>query len=258
MTTLADRTVTSFRGKTAVVTGGSSGVGKATVRALISRGARVTAIARGAERLRALEAEVGDGVTTLAGDAADPALAQRLLRDLRPDLVVLAAGVMPPMGGVDELDWGSFSENWNTDLKGSFFFLQQALTLPLRPGSTVVIVSSGAAIAGSPASGGYAGAKRMQWFLAGYAQKVSDARKLGIRVLAVLPKQLIEGTIIAARAAATYGAVNGTSAEAYMKRWDVPLDVDKVAAAILRALDGDVPPGVNAVAVTGAGVEPLA
>ena len=97
----------------------------------------------------------------------------------------------------------------------------------------------------------------MQWFLAGYAQKVSDAKKLGIRVLAVLPKQLIEGTTIGARAAATYGAMNGTTAEAYMKRWDMPLDVEKVAAAILTALEGGVPADVNAIAVTGAGIEPL-
>ena len=200
--------MTSLRGKTAVVTGGSSGVGKATVKALISRGARVTAIARGAERLRALEAEVGDRVATLPGDAADPALAQRILREVKPDLVVLAAGVMPPING-------------------------------------------------SPASGGYAGAKRMQWVLAGYAKKVADAKKLGIRVLAVLPKQLIEGTTIGARAAATYGAMNGTTAEAYMKRWDVPLDVEKVAAAILTALEGGVPAEVNAIAVTGVGIEPL-
>jgi len=254
---MSTNVTTSLRGKTAVVTGGSSGVGKATVKALIARGARVTAIARGVERLRALEVEVGDGVATLPGDAADPALAPRILREVKPDLVVLAAGVMPPMGGVDELDWESFSENWNADLKASFFFLQQALTLPLRPGSTVVLVSSGAAINGSPASGGYAGAKRMQWFLAGYAQKVSDAKKLGIRVLAVLPKQLIEGTTIGARAAATYGAMNGTTAEAYMKRWDVPLDVEKVAAAILTALEGGVPAEVNAIAVTGTGIEPL-
>jgi NAD(P)-dependent dehydrogenase (short-subunit alcohol dehydrogenase family) len=249
--------MSSLRGKMAVVIGGSSGVGKATVRALIREGARVTAVARGADRLRALEAEVGAGLATLTGDATDPALPERVLREVRPDLLVFAAGVMPPMGGVDELDWESFSETWNADLKGSFFFLQQALTLPLRPGSTVVLVSSGAAINGSPASGGYAGAKRMQWFLAGYAQKVSDAKKLGIRVVAVLPKQLIEGTTIGTRAAATYGAMSGTTAEAYMKRWDVPLDVEKVAAAILTVLEGGVPAAVNAIAVTGAGIEPL-
>lgn len=240
-----------------MVTGGSSGVGKATVKALISEGVHVTAVARGADRLRALEAEVGAGLATLPGDASDPAFAERLLREFRPDLVVLAAGVTPRMGGVDEFDWESFSETWNGDLKASFHFMKQALTLPLAPGSTVVVVSSGAAIEGSPLSGGYAGAKRMQWLLAGYAQKVSDAKKLGIRTLAVLPKQLIEGTTIGARAAAAYGARNGITAEAFMKRFDVPLDTGKVASAILTALRGGVPAGVSAIAVTGAGIEPL-
>ena len=45
--------MTSLRGKSAVVIGGSSGVGEATVKALISEGVRVTAVARGAEKLRA-------------------------------------------------------------------------------------------------------------------------------------------------------------------------------------------------------------
>ena len=241
-----------------MVTGGSSGVGKATAKALISEGVRVTAVARGADRLDALRAEVGDGLTALQGDAADPAFVERLLRELRPDFVVLAAGVAPRMGRLDELDWESFSETWNADLKASFLFLKQALTLPLAPGSTVVLVSSGAAIDGSPLSGGYAGAKRMQWLLAGYAQKVSDVKKLAIRTLAVLPKQLIEGTIIGERAAAAYGAINGLTAEEFMKqRFTVPLDVNKVASAIVAALGGDVPAGVNAIAVTGNGIEPL-
>ena len=198
----------SLRGKTALVVGGSSGVGKATVEALVAAGARVTAVARDAGKLGELEA-----VATLPGDATDPGLAELVLRELRPDLVVLTLGVNPEMGDVDELDWESFSAAWNTDVKASFFFVKHALRLPLRPGSSVVLVSSGAAIAGSPLSGGYAGAKRMQWLLAGYAQKVSDARKLGLRVVAVLPRQLIEGTTIGARAAAHYGALRGTTAE---------------------------------------------
>jgi NAD(P)-dependent dehydrogenase (short-subunit alcohol dehydrogenase family) len=249
--------MTSLRGKTALVTGGSSGVGKATVKALISEGVRVTAVARGADRLRALEAEVGDGLATLQGDTADPAFGERVLHELRPDLVVLSAGVTPRMGGLDEFDWESFSETWNGDLKASFHFLKQALTLPLPKGSSVVVVSSGAAIRGSPLSGGYAGAKRMQWLLAGYAQRVSDAKKLGIRVVAVLPDQLIEGTTIGARAAAAYGAMNGITPEAFMKRFRVPLDVGKVASAILTALRGGVSADVNAIAVNGDGIEPL-
>jgi hypothetical protein len=42
-----------------------------------------------------------------------------------------------------------------------------------------------------------------------------------------------------------------------MKRFSVPLDVGKVASAIMTALRGDVPTGVNAIAVNGAGIEPL-
>jgi NAD(P)-dependent dehydrogenase (short-subunit alcohol dehydrogenase family) len=163
--------MTSLQGKTAVIIGGSSGVGKATVKALISEGVGVTAVARGAERLVTLSTEVGDRLETLQGDATDPAFVEHLLRELRPNLVVLAAGVTPQMGRIDEFDWESFSEAWNGDRKASFFLLKHALTLPLRPGSTVVLVSSGAAIDGSPLSGGYAGAKRMQWFLAATHRK---------------------------------------------------------------------------------------
>lgn len=50
----------SMRGKTAVVIGASSGVGRATVKALISEGAHVAAVARGGEALDALRAEVAE------------------------------------------------------------------------------------------------------------------------------------------------------------------------------------------------------
>jgi len=246
--------MTSLRGKKAVVVGGSSGVGKATVKELISDGVSVTAVARGEDRLRALEAEVRDGLATLHGDATDPALLERLFRELRPDLVVLTAGVTPRIDGLDEFDWESFSEAWNVDVKAAFLLVKQALTLPLAPGSIVVVVSSGAAINGSPLSGGYAGAKRMEWFLADYAQEVSDAKKLGIRFLAVLPRP-INGTSIGMRAASAYGAIRGITSDEFMERVGVP--IDKVASAILTVLRGSVTAGTNAIAVTGAGVELL-
>ncbi len=136
-------------------------------------------------------------------------LSERLLHEYKPQLVVLAAGVRPQMGTLDEFSWETFSIPWNADTQAAFHLLKAALTLPLAPGSTVAIVSSGAAVAGSPLSGGYAGAKRMQWFMAEYAQEVSDAKKLGIRFFAVLPRQLIEGTEIGNTAATNYGAAQG-------------------------------------------------
>jgi NAD(P)-dependent dehydrogenase (short-subunit alcohol dehydrogenase family) len=247
----------TLESKTAVVIGASSGVGKATAKALAAAGARVTAVARAAAGLDQLRSELGAGLATLQADAAEERTAQRLLSELRPDFVVLSAGVRPYMAPIDEQSWEAFSEPWGSDTKAAFHLVQAALRLPLRAGSKVVIVSSGAAINGSYGSGGYAAAKRMQWWLAGYAQKVADAKQLGLRFLAVVPKQLIEGTAIAATASAAYGAAQGISAADYMRRFDVPLDSAKVADAIVSGLRGELAQDLTAFGVTGTGVEQL-
>jgi len=248
----------SLKDKSAVVIGASSGVGLATVKRLISQGASVVAVARGRDGLDALAAAFDGAVRTVQADATDASTVQRLLHDYKPQLVVLAAGVRPQMGTLDEFGWEAFSIPWNTDTQAAFHLVKAALTVPLAPGSSVAIVSSGAAVAGSPLSGGYAGAKRMQWFMAKYAQEVSDAKKLGIRFFAVLPRQLIEGTEIGTTAAANYGAAQGLSAAEFLKRrWKVPLDADKVGAAIVGGLRGDLVDGVAAIGVSGEGVEAL-
>src|SRR5262249_10800588 len=125
--------MTSLRGKVAGVAGASSGVGKATVQALIAEGVRVTAVARGGDGLRGLRAEAGPGVETVQADASDPAVADRLIRELKPDLVVLAAGIQPPMGPLAEQTWESFSGTWNTRLKAAVHFIKAAASPPLPP-----------------------------------------------------------------------------------------------------------------------------
>jgi NAD(P)-dependent dehydrogenase (short-subunit alcohol dehydrogenase family) len=134
----------------ALVMGASSGVGHATAGALT---------ATGRER-----------------DATDPAQVAALLAEADPDLVVVAAGTRPRMASIEEQSWESFSTPWNVDVKIAFEVGRAALSRPLRPNSTVLMVSSGAGLDGSPRSGGYAGAKRMQMFLAGYLQPAADAR----------------------------------------------------------------------------------
>lgn len=248
----------SLKDTPAVVIGASSGVGRATVRRLVSEGVSVLAVARGRDGLDALAGEFDGAVRTVQADATDPSTAERLLREYKPQLVVLSAGVRPQMGPLDEFSWEMFSIPWNADTQAAFHLLKAALTLPLAAGSTVAIVSSGAAVAGSPLSGGYAGAKRMQWFMTEYAQEVSDTKKLGIRFFAVLPRQLIEGTEIGTTAAANYGATQGLSAAEFLnRRWKVPLDADKVGAAIVGSLRGDLADGATAIGVTGEGVESL-
>jgi NADP-dependent 3-hydroxy acid dehydrogenase YdfG len=135
------------------------------VKTLYAEGARVVAVARGGQALEVV-AEMGAVVQTLQADAAHPMTASRLLREFRPEWVVLAAGVRPRMAPLDEQTCETFSEPWNSDAQAAFHLVKAALAMPLSQGSTIVIVSSGAAVGGSPLSGGYAGAKRMQWLLA--------------------------------------------------------------------------------------------
>jgi NAD(P)-dependent dehydrogenase (short-subunit alcohol dehydrogenase family) len=222
----------------ALVIGAGSGIGQATATALTAAGAHV--LAAGRER-----------------DATDPAQVAALLAEADPDLVVVAAGARPRMASIEEQSWESFSTPWNVDVKIAFEVGRAALARPLRPNSTVVIVSSGAGVNvnGSPLSGGYAGAKRMQMFMASYLQRAADARELGIRFVALAPLQLLEGTAIGEAAAAAYSAGTGQSIETYMKRWPAPLDPAGVAGAILSIASGEEHRDATLLGVTGQGLE---
>jgi NAD(P)-dependent dehydrogenase (short-subunit alcohol dehydrogenase family) len=223
----------------ALVIGAGSGVGHATASALTAAGARV--LGAGSER-----------------DATDPAQVAALLDEADPDLVVVAAGTRPRMASIEEQTWESFSAPWNVDVKIAFEVGRAALARPLRSGSTVVIMSSGAGLDGSPQSGGYSGAKRMQMFLAGYLQRAADARELGIRFVALAPRQLLAGTAIGEAAAAAYGAESGESAQAYMqRRFPVPLDAAGVARAILSIASGEEHPEATVLTVTAKGLEAI-
>src|SRR6185295_14626781 len=132
----------------------------------------------------------------------------------------------PFLAPIHQQSWEQFSRTWDTDVHMTFAFGKEALTRPLAPGSVVVIVSSGAAIGGSEISGGYAGAKRMQWFLAHYLQGESDALNLGIRFVALVPRQIVGTTDLGHTAAAAYAAQQGISEQAFLERSGPPLTPD--------------------------------
>ena len=240
----------SLKGIQAVVTGGASGVGRATVEALAAQGARVRVVSRSADKLEKVKREVKGAIEILQGDITDSAVVARSLAEITPDLLVLSAGQIPAQGPVTELTWESFSANWNNDVKSTFLFGQEVIRRPLRPGSTVAILSSGAALGGSPLTGGYGGAKWTQKLLALYLQGISDERKLGIRFVALVPKQMIAGTEIGDRAAKMYAAKAGISQEKFMERFDKPLTPHMVAEGILTIARGEGPAGPT-IAITG-------
>jgi NAD(P)-dependent dehydrogenase (short-subunit alcohol dehydrogenase family) len=221
-------------GSRIVVTGGSRGLGLGIVEALRERKAEVTVVARDAGRL----AEVAERlqVATVAGDVTDRELARRVLSDVKPQFLVLQAGALSPMAPLHQHTWESFSAVWENDVKAGLFWVQEAIALPLPRGARVLLSSSGAAIAGSPLSGGYAGAKRMLWLMAHYANGVSAELGLGIKFQVIVPRQIMGDTEHGRNAAVAYARKKGVSLQEFFAGFGkkmTPRDVGEYVATIL-------------------------
>jgi NAD(P)-dependent dehydrogenase (short-subunit alcohol dehydrogenase family) len=242
-----------LKGKNVVVIGGSRGVGRRIVEAAIGDGAHVLAVARQEAPLRELAREVA-GVDMLSLDATQEDAPARVFAALRPDILVLCAGALPPAAPLHEQSWQQFAVNWETDVKMAFHFCKAALSQPLPTGSSVVLISSGAALAGSPISGGYAGAKRTQMFIANYSQKESDRLKLGLHFAALAPR-ITPDTDIGKHAVAGYSRYLGISESDFIGSMaSPPTSADVAAAAIELATHPDKANG-KAYVVSGKGVE---
>jgi NAD(P)-dependent dehydrogenase (short-subunit alcohol dehydrogenase family) len=244
----------SLSGTTAIVTGSSRGFGRQTAISLAAAGAHVVGVARGEADLKALQNQLGGSFTAEVADAADPAVAARLIARYRPRTVVLNAGASPPMAPLHEQTWQTFGANWETDVRHAFNFLREALLAPLDPGSKVVAVSSGAALRGSPLSGGYAGAKATIRFITSYAAAESERAALGISFVSVLP-QLTPATALGAAAVDAYAARQGTDTASYLQAAGPALTAEQAGEAIASLATG--PAGDrDAYLLTAAGLVP--
>ncbi len=213
----------SLTGSTAIVTGASRGFGRGIAAALTAAGAHVVGVARSGG--------------TVTADAADTATAQRLIEEYRPRTIVLCAGASPQMSPLHEQTWESFSQNWNVDVAQAFHWSRHALWLPLAPGSTVIAVSSGAAINGSPLSGGYAGAKATVKFITDYAAIESQRAGLGIQFVSLLP-QLTPDTDLGAKAVAAYAQRQGVDVDSFVASLRPALTAEQVGKSVLEIVTG--------------------
>jgi len=147
------------KGRTALVTGASSGIGAATVRALAGAGYRTVAAARRVERCRELAAEVGGEAIAL--DVTDPASVEAL-KDALPevDVVVHSAGGALGLELVAEADEAKWLEMFETNVLGV-----ERVTKALLPalerggGGHIVVIGSVAGVEVYPGGAGYTAAK---------------------------------------------------------------------------------------------------
>lgn len=220
-------------GKNVVVIGGSKGLGRSIVATAHAQGARVLAVARTQEPLAQLANDF-PGVRVLQLDATDEHAPDGVFATVLPDILIVSAGAIPHTAPIGEQSWEQFSRNWNADVKLSFLFSQAALNTPLPQGASVILIASGAALGGSPLSGGYAGSKRTQMFIADYAQQVSERMKLGLRFFALVPQGMMPETDLGKAAVAAYASYQGITTQDFIRNMGAPQTTEDMAHAIVE------------------------
>jgi clavulanate-9-aldehyde reducatase len=223
-----------LEGKVAVVTGASSGIGEATVRALSQAGAAVALGARRSDRLEALAAAL-DGPTFMrAVDIADEEQARAFIQGARDELgglhiLVNNAGVMllGPVAGANTEDWRRMID---VNLLGLLYCTHAALPLiEASGGGDVVNVSS---VAGRRADAGGAVYNMTKFGVHGFSEALrQEALHAGIRVTTVAP-----GLVETELQGHNTNPVVRRALESTRERIGHPLHAEDVAEAILHAV----------------------
>lgn len=154
--------MTRLSNKTALVTGGSSGIGLAIARQFQNEGARVAVTGRSEESLKAAGEMLGETALLITSDAGSLPAIDNLMAHIGEafgglDILVLNAGIALP-APLEATDESSFDQTVNTNLKGVFFTIQKALPL-LRPGASIIVTTSITNRLGSPNFSVYAACK---------------------------------------------------------------------------------------------------
>jgi NAD(P)-dependent dehydrogenase (short-subunit alcohol dehydrogenase family) len=151
-----------LKGKVAVITGGTTGIGLATAKLFVAEGAHVFITGRRQKELDAAVKEIGSNVIGVQGDVAKLADLDRLYetvkaKKMRLDIVFANAGVgeFVPLGNITE---EHFDKTFNINVKGTLFTVQKALPL-LNDGGSIILTGSVAGIKGIPAFGVYSATK---------------------------------------------------------------------------------------------------
>lgn len=140
-----------LKGKTAIITGASRGIGEATARLFAEAGANVALLARSEDAIARIAAEIGANAMAIPCDVADWGALSGAVDAVRKrfgglDVLVNNAGVIDPIARLEDADPAAWSAAFDINLKGVFYGLRAAIpAMKAGGGGVIVNISSGAA-----------------------------------------------------------------------------------------------------------------
>ena len=177
-----------FKGKTAVITGGTTGIGLATAKLFINDGARVIVTGRTSARIKEAQVQLGDNAIVIHSDATSlpdmDALAEKVKETFgKLDLLFVNAGYVrfAPFEAVTE---ELYDEMLNLNARGPYFIVQKLASL-MPEGSSVVFTTSIANVKGMPNMSAYGASKAALRAIT--RSLAAELLPRGIRVNAVSP-----------------------------------------------------------------------
>src|SRR5260370_17684823 len=192
------RMMSRLRGKVAVITGGSSGLGLATAQRFVKEGAFVYITGRRQNDLDMAAALIGDAVAPVRGDVRDLGDLDRLYERIKEekgkiDILVANAGFIDPQPLVDATE-ENFDKTFGINVRGLLFTVQKALPL-FRDGGAIILISSIAAFKGIPLYTAYSATKAsVRSFVRTWPAELKDR---GIRANAISPAAIATPIIAA-------------------------------------------------------------
>lgn len=188
---VSDPVVMPFEGQSALVTGASSGIGRALAIELARGGARVVLSGRDLDRLDGVAGQIrgfGGDAEAFPGDLTEDPARRALVAELRRrgplPLLVHSAGVCT-LDAVADTSEADLDLNWAVNLRAPFLLTRDLLPHVLEAKGQIVFVNSGAGLSASPSWGAYAASKHGLKALADSLR--GEVRGQGVRVLTAYP-----------------------------------------------------------------------
>jgi NAD(P)-dependent dehydrogenase (short-subunit alcohol dehydrogenase family) len=180
--------MTRLNGKTAVITGGATGIGLAAAKRFIDEGAFVYLFGRRQDALDAAVAELGPNSRAVKGSVSDEADLDQLYAAVKAergslDVVFANAGAGSPLP-LGKITAEHIDETFDTNVKGTIFTVQKALPL-MGPGGSIILTGSSAGTTGAPGFTAYSASKAAVRNLA--RSWAEDLKGTGIRVNVLSP-----------------------------------------------------------------------